>query len=209
MLGYVDAALGSTDDVHVVFTQTSRSGVAPATGPFLTTSRDEGATWSTPTSVSRDSGGRAAETRLLLDEYGTLHVIWRQSLLNTSSRVALRSQSSSDEGVHWHNEGTVLAEANGVFDVGYSAAIDDCGALVLAYPHGKGVRIARFGLGWPAYDDMLARYNPHDISLASDRYGSLSLRWSAYRPSSPSDSIVQLVPMESRLFVHSRDRAGR
>jgi len=134
--------------------------VAPIPGPapdlnslWFSRSTDNGATWESPTVVSK-SGGAAANDPKLIVTRGAVHLIWFQNPRTDSQPGALRHVESRDGGVTWSSPADLPAARLFALQGAVADAAGDVHVLFTRFTStGKELAHARWcGSHWSAVD---------------------------------------------------------
>jgi hypothetical protein len=162
--------------LHVAFIAAARDTAPDANSVFLTSSNNDGASWSDPTLISRSGTTRAFDVTVLSSAISGLHLVWAQNLSGNLSAEAVRVVSSRNDGLTW-SAPVDLAVPGGGF-TSLRATADDCGVLHVMFEDWKGggesghIDFASFDGRWTALNHVKRDGAILDPILVRDQAGN-------------------------------------
>ena len=158
---------------------------------LLTTSIDEGRSWTTPRALSDELSSPPQSIKLRLGGAGVLDLVWIQTLLKGNS--ALRHIRSSDYGATWSEENDLPISSN---VSSFDAVVDGCGNVHVILENVQPVddvslTHAVWRGSWSAVKSVFPDYAFGDPALARRPDGSVALAVNGRARKAGTGALVQ------------------
>ncbi|MDB4916361.1 MAG: hypothetical protein JWM95_4005 [Gemmatimonadetes bacterium] len=186
---YASAVEAQNGLIAVVFVAPDAKRAHDANSIQVITSSNEGRSWGNH--VVFDHGG-AADPIVLVDHRSTFHILWRQAPTTPLGHAVIRHvvATTGSSGLNWAVKDD-LTPAPGF--LGYSAAVDGCGVIHLAYEdwHGGGdsgdVDYATWDGAWSPPRHLLSHMAAVDPLVFVDARGKANIFMLARPDSAPEN----------------------